>query len=382
MRQSYQIIPIYTADVSGVCSALYELGGMTVMHDPSGCNSTYNTHDEIRWYDRDSLIFISALTQMDALMGNDKKFVHDVVGAAEELHPEFIALAGSPIPWLNGTDFTALAKMIERQTGIVTFHIPTNGMHDYGYGAGLALERVAERLVERNVSGAKAHSVNILGMTPLDFGNMQSVPSLRYILEEHNWEVISCWAMGDSLEQIKRAGEAAVNLVVSSVGLRAAKKLREMFGTPYIVGLPVGGFAGEVLDALERAAKTGENRVAYSEFCGNLLDDRNSVQDITLIGEPVVTESLSAAIRIRTGRPVQVLCPLEEWKGLLAQGSVPVCGEQEAEKYLMKAKAIVADPLYRPICNPQGTFYPLPQVSFSGRIYRKEMVNLLDQELW
>ena len=59
MRQSYKIIPVYTADVSGVCSALYELGGMVVMHDPSGCNSTYNTHDEIRWYDKDSLIYIS-----------------------------------------------------------------------------------------------------------------------------------------------------------------------------------------------------------------------------------------------------------------------------------------------------------------------------------
>ena len=66
MRQAYRIIPIYTADVSGVCSALYELGGMTVMHDPSGCNSTYNTHDEIRWYDEDSLIFISGLTEIDA----------------------------------------------------------------------------------------------------------------------------------------------------------------------------------------------------------------------------------------------------------------------------------------------------------------------------
>ena len=71
MRQSYRIIPIYTADVSGVCSALYELGGMTVMHDPSGCNSTYNTHDEIRWYDQDSLIFISGLTEIDAIMGNE-----------------------------------------------------------------------------------------------------------------------------------------------------------------------------------------------------------------------------------------------------------------------------------------------------------------------
>ena len=73
MRQAYRIIPIYTADVSGVCSALYELGGMVVMHDPSGCNSTYNTHDEIRWYEQDSLIYISGLTEIDAVMGNDAK---------------------------------------------------------------------------------------------------------------------------------------------------------------------------------------------------------------------------------------------------------------------------------------------------------------------
>ena len=82
MRQSYRIIPVYTADVSGVCSALYELGGMTVMHDPSGCNSTYNTHDEIRWYDQDSLIYISGLTERDAIMGNDRKFIDDIVDAA------------------------------------------------------------------------------------------------------------------------------------------------------------------------------------------------------------------------------------------------------------------------------------------------------------
>ncbi|MEI3189013.1 MAG: hypothetical protein V8S38_04860 [Lachnospiraceae bacterium] len=96
MRQSYRIIPVYTADVSGVCSALYELGGVTVMHDPSGCNSTYNTHDELRWYDQDSLIFLSGLTEIDAVMGNDRKFINDInTYTARELHPAFIALAGS-----------------------------------------------------------------------------------------------------------------------------------------------------------------------------------------------------------------------------------------------------------------------------------------------
>ena len=137
MRQSYRIIPIYTSDVSGVCSALYELGGMTVMHDPSGCNSTYNTHDEIRWYDQDSLIYISGLTEIDAIMGNDEKFLDDIKEAARELHPKFIALAGSPIPYMNGTDFPALAQVLEEETGIPAFAVPTNGMHDYVYGLSL-----------------------------------------------------------------------------------------------------------------------------------------------------------------------------------------------------------------------------------------------------
>lgn len=134
MRQAYRIIPIYTADVSGVCSALYELGGMTVMHDPSGCNSTYNTHDEIRWYDEDSLIFISGLTEIDAIMGNDEKFIYDIEEAASELKPRFIALASSPIPYMNGTDFPAIAEVTEQDTGIPTFAVPTNGMHDYVRG--------------------------------------------------------------------------------------------------------------------------------------------------------------------------------------------------------------------------------------------------------
>ena len=159
MKRSYKIIPIYTADVSGVCSALYELGGMTVMHDPSGCNSTYNTHDEIRWYDQDSLIFISGLTEIDAIMGNDEKFIADIVHAANDLKPKFIALASSPIPFMNGTDFPAIAKVIEAETGLPTFFVPTNGMHDYVYGAGIALEEIAKRFTGNGTGRTGIHYI-------------------------------------------------------------------------------------------------------------------------------------------------------------------------------------------------------------------------------
>ena len=258
MRQSYRIIPIYTADVSGVCSALYELGGMTVMHDPSGCNSTYNTHDEIRWYEQDSMIYISGLTEIDAVMGNDEKMICDIELAAEELKPKFIALAGSPIPYMNGTDFPAIARMLEQDLGIPAFSIPTNGMHDYVYGAGLALAEIAKRIKGKKEVTSK--SVNFLGVTPLDFGPQEHVDALKRNVEETGWKVLSTWAMGDTLEDLGRAPEAEVNLVVSSVGLWAAKVLQERFGTPYVIGTPIRGFMKSLLNAIEE-----KKQVAYFE---------------------------------------------------------------------------------------------------------------------
>ena len=419
MRQAYRIIPIYTADVSGVCSALYELGGMTVMHDPSGCNSTYNTHDEIRWYDEDSLIFISGLTEIDAIMGNDEKFIYDIEEAASELKPRFIALASSPIPYMNGTDFPAIAEVTEQDTGIPTFAVPTNGMHDYVRGAGMALEAIAEHFVlpkshAEDVSNKNTEEkgrnrlVNLLGVTPLDFGPLDHAETMKRSLEQYGWQINSMWAMGDSLDQLSKSADAAVNVVVSSVGLRAAKVLQRKFGTPYVVGAPVGCFTEKLSEAMEavvssakgfaaseieknaqtrhlsetEAAQEPADNVVYAA-CRKVsenLQDANKAEEntrhqaeITLIGEPVTMGSLAAAIELQYGRSVRVLCPLEETEGLLAPGDEAVCGEEMMEEKLKDAGIIAADPLYRPICPKDAQFYELPHIAFSGRIYLKKI---------
>ena len=231
------------------------------MHDPSGCNSTYNTHDEIRWYDQDSLIFISGLTDIDAIMGNDEKFLQDIEEAAKELKPKFIALASSPIPFMNGTDFPGLARALTARTGIPAFSVPTSGMHDYVYGAGLALAEIAGhftgaaektgRCSEAPTESAERSTekrnrkLNLLGATPLDLGPQSAVDAMKKRLKNYGWEILSTWAMGDTLEALSRAGEAAVNLVVSSVGIPAANVLKEKFGTPYVYAVPYG-YSGTV----------------------------------------------------------------------------------------------------------------------------------------
>ena len=459
MRQSYRVIPIYTADVSGVCSALYELGGMVVMHDPSGCNSTYNTHDEIRWYEQDSLIFISGLSEMDAIFGNDEKFLNDIKEAAEEFHPKFIALAGSPIPYMNGTDFPALAQILEEETGIPSFAVPTNGMHDYVYGAGIALEEIAKRFVtdvnaevikkvEKNTKAIKKFSkedqleviikeitaetsaeqnlnyrtykedgertMNLLGVTPLDFGPIEAVREMQENLEQYGWKVCSTWAMGDSLEDLTCSGDASVNLVVSSVGLRAAKVLYKKCGTPYVIGTPIQGYTEKINIALERAIKEGKGGVvsylkeeeedvlvrdeppiernekiekmltevdgaeeAEGEKTTKKSDIENgaelseTLETVTIIGEPIKSCSLAAMIEENYGKNTRVFCPLQETEGLLRPQDRMVRGEEELEEALKDAEIIVADPLYRSICPKEAKFYELPHVAFSGRIFLK-----------
>ena len=392
MRQSYRMIPVYTADVSGVCSALYELGGMTVMHDPSGCNSTYNTHDEIRWYDQDSLIFISGLTEIDAIMGNDRKFIDDIEYAARELHPKFIALAGSPIPFMNGTDFPAIARVIETETGIPAFSVPTNGMNDYVYGAGIALEEIAKRFVRepdrQENRDPSSRTVNLLGVTPLDFGPQKNAETLKENLQKYGWQVMSVWAMGDDLKTLQRSAEADVNLVVSAVGLRVAKILWEKYKIPYVIGTPNEWLAEDISNALEttimrhaaaiqqsataQQATVIEQSVVVQQSDSAAFYLKNRMQqsaEITLVGEPVTMGSLAAGIEKRYGRAACVLCPLKECADLLGEKDKMVLGEEAMEEALKSAGIIVADPLYRPICPGDSIFYELPHVAFSGRIY-------------
>ena len=311
MKQTSRIISTYSADTFGVCSALFELGGMTIMHDASGCNSTYTTHDEPRWYDMDSMVYISALSEMEAVMGDDEKLISDIVTAAGELRPKFIAIAGTPIPAMTGFDFDAVARIIEDRTGIPTMGFATTGMHTYIHGASMAFAELARRFVREDVQKTEIPSVNILGLTPLDFSVNGTDRAIVDFLKANGWQVLSSWAMGSTLEDIAKAGAAHVNLVVSAAGIEAAKVLERRFGTPYVVGVPYGREWSETIgDALGLTEELGLGMQPHADDMG---------EGIVIIGEGVTSLSLAQAIEMETGRGTKVLCPTECDRGILRE---------------------------------------------------------------
>ena len=426
MRIVKRVLSTYSADNFGVCSALYELGGLVVMHDASGCNSTYNTHDEPRWYNMDSLVFISGLTEKNAIFGNDDKLISDLVTAAHEFHPRFIAVCGGPLPHIIGTDFRAVAKAVERQCGIPTFGFQTNGMDSYISGAGQALEALVSMmpgkeadtdalgLFRKNIDSAKEDNpafrkntdsvkednpgaapfslfrknadpvkVNILGVTPLDFSMNGSVEELRRLLEKEGFKVGSMWAMGDDLDNLLKSADASVNLVVSAVGLRAAAAMEKRFGIPYVVGLPAGKKVTErIVNELRRKAGCPGEHIEYASEPQRPEQCQNA--DILIIGEPVqslaIRETLSASFGMEN---IRIISPMHGLpKEIVNLGCEKVELEDELRAACASAKRVIADPLYaRLLPNERDKFIFLPHVAYSGRYYENDVPVLIGERL-
>lgn len=435
--QTHVFTSTYTADVSGVCSALYELGGMTVIHDPSGCNSTYSTHDEPRWFDTDSLMFVSGLDEMTAVLGDDNVLIDDVTHAVRDLKPRFVTLCSGSIPHIIAFDCKGVAHLLEKRTGVPMLPVATTGNRSYVAGVGAALTEWVKRFADslespyrvgssgspdcsantlEGAAGPESFSVNLLGVTPLDFSINGNVDAMRKVFEDAGIPVNCCAAMGESFDSLRHIFRASVNVVVSSCGRRLARYMEQTAGIPYVEGTPIGAYGAARLPELakeayekkraslenalegssgstltgsgdgasgtagkETAARPGSLRMLLAKkkgdsegIClwkGNPAHERWDVPDgqILIIGEEVFAQSLAAAINQLTPDCRHGLQAFAVWPDV--DHGFP---EDVLAELIRKSRYIIGDPLYRiiPHDSTQNIFVDFPHEAYSGRIFR------------
>lgn len=412
MKQVSRVLSTYSADLFGINSVLYELGGLVVMHDASGCNSTYNTHDEPRWYEIESMIYISGLIENDVILGNDEKLIEDICEAAWETKPKFIAISAALIPLFMSTDMKGIAKIVEKRTGIPTFGFTTNAMDTYVLGGNMVYRELLERFCEekpqaqdtnkihlefdddseiknfsvsnRSINAKDKISVNLLGITPLDFSIVGNLESLCRYFESIGCHINCCMTMGCTLDEIKKAYNADVNIVCSSLALEGAKVLKKKYDTPYIIGQPIGTDAKALFPTL--IGKVIRNNKCYriSEGIKSKFTIRDGAKSGTwLIGEAVTMASLRYCLEHDFAMSnVHILCPTQLDAGLLRDGDIMARDEADIELVLKGADLVIADPIYRRILtnNKDGHkphFVNFPHEAYSGRMYRSHIPNFL-----
>lgn len=365
MRKLCIKLPPFAPDYSGVCSALYELGGMSVIHDAAGCTGNYTGFDEPRWYDNQRLVFCSGLRELDAVLGDDQKLINKVIMAAEDLKPEFITVLGSPVPMIIGSDFTGIAKEIENMTNVPSLGFDTTGLNYYDAGISQAYLQLAKRFVEKcDVKEEK--TVNILGATPLDYSANENITDLIALLEKNGYKVNASWSMHTSFEAIKQTAKAAMNIVISVAGLELAKYLEKHHQMPYIAYVPVGESGERRLVEALQAGKQDAVEVAC---------EASDVQKrVLIVGEQILSNSMRNYLKDEYQmNNVDVATFFKLDKKLACQGDRQLDSELKFIKLLKEDQydVIIGDPLFKQLVpsTSKAEFIALPHVAVSSRLY-------------
>lgn len=371
-------LPPFAPDYSGVASALFELGGMIVIHDASGCTGNYLGYDEPRWLGSKALVFCSGLRHMDAILGNDDLLIQRIVNAVSDTHPKFVALLGSPVPMVIGTDYEGIATELEARTGIPCFGFDTKGLAYYTKGVSMAIIALLKKFCPKKAAAGgtaaakESHAINLLGTTPLDFGNTDNVKRFVSLFQSNGIKVLNSFGMENSLENIRLAADAGLNLVVSGSGYEAAVYMKKTYGIPFVCETPVGD-GGIALRRIQ-AFFDGESDSEMPELNGT------EAERIFIAGDQVISNSIRnymEELSRDTGKSVSVRVGnlFDAIPALQRKNDLAIKDELELRTFLNSAECdrIVADPLVEQLLTAKTKergvqFFGLPHTAVSSKI--------------
>ncbi len=378
MKEYHRLLPLATG-YFGVSSALYDFDGLVVVYGPAGGAWHINIEDEPRWYRGQATVVGAGLLEMDVILGNDDKFIANIVETAKGLNRRFVALSGTPISEIIGTDLKGFARTIEKRTGLPVFMVPTAGSEPYPEGASKAFLALAEKFMDP-AAPKRPKGINVLGAIHLSTGKEEHMEPLFLALEQEGFELLGLLSglrpsQPDPLEGVRAAPGAAVNAVVSSSGIALAERMYADYGIPYVAGMPVG-FAGReaFLNLLQGKKPVNPPEPERPASCRHAL----------VIGEPMISYGVQHCLRHDFGvskvdvvsvTPSDPLFHVSAGRiGLLAERGPDDVDTDEENRIatLMRNPSldmIVADPCYQALADGSARFVPLPHIAMSARIH-------------
>jgi nitrogenase molybdenum-cofactor synthesis protein NifE len=407
LRDIHVVLPPCSTDYSGASSALYELGGLVIIHGPHGCGGNAVNRDEPRCAGMPARVFSSNLTDMDATMGRDEVLIQEAVRTWQLVGGEFVALVGTPATMVNGTDYDAVAREIGRRCGVPAFGIDSSGTFDYVSGASKALVAVAKMLVGEGERGSaeedtpRPRTVNLLGATPLDIACQDYVDAAKAELEQRGWRVVSCWSMGSGLDDLRRGLDVGANVVLTASGLPLARWMKENLGIPYVWGtLSSSGCTDACAELLEQVV-AGRTDAVLPARAGNAStnapgtgtapadcrdngavsrthEEGGTPKRALVVADQVLAESMRRALEREGGFSQVVVATLTSggYPELARPDDIPEASELELMRLVNGSgfDIVVGDGLLASLVrDPKACtcgFVPVPSVGVSARFIR------------
>jgi nitrogenase molybdenum-iron protein alpha/beta subunit len=384
VKNLYRRLPAFAPDYSGVSAVLYEMGGLMVFHEAGGCTGGPAIFDEYRALPCPTRLFSTTLREADTVTGGDDMYVRRLVNTARVTGGDFIALLASPIPMLIGSDLPGMMRLVEKRSGVPSIAFEAYGLGFYDAGVRLAYDTLIDRFAGKDGEGeALTADVNILGVTQLDMWDSTMASDLCRIVAQDGRRTASIWGGADGLAPLRGCADSKLNIAVSYGGIAAARKLFQLFGTPYLIGFPVGRVMQRAfLAAVENGGPwpPAAEGVESAEGANAALKGRA----VLIVAEQVQGSMIRHFLRAEYGADDVTVCSFFGMDADLAKaGDTWLSGEDALTELTagIQYELALCDPMMKPLLSNQPRqFFPLPHLAVSSRMCAAQSPNLLGEK--
>jgi len=170
----------------------------------------------------------ATIDRHDVTFGCAKKTEEAFAELMEEAAPKAVYLVTTCVPEIIGDDFDAIAEGLSEKYKIPVMSVHTEHFKCENHLPGV--ERAITASFGLMEEQERNDSVNVIGQRMGKFETSE----LYHVLTGAGIPVGAQIPSGCTIESIRKAPAARVNIVVNDIGLPLAKKMKRRFGTPYV----------------------------------------------------------------------------------------------------------------------------------------------------
>lgn len=186
-------------------------------------------------------LFTTHISEDDVIMGDVSRLEQAILEIDEAYHPEVIFVVASAVIAVIGSDIAGVCQYMQEQVNARLISFEEGGFRgDYTYGLRSVYRMLAKELCESDCD-KKERCYNILGASAGSYRVRSDVWEIQNLMQEaFGWKCHMAMGLESSVEDIRNAGCAQLNLVLRQEALEAAEILNKKCGTAYYQGAPYG----------------------------------------------------------------------------------------------------------------------------------------------
>ena len=387
MAKLFRTLGSFAGDYSGAASVLRDLDGMLVFCDAGACMGGFIFGEDPKGKNEDGRIFSASLREKQVVMGIDKKLKRDAVRTYRDVGGEFIGLIGTPVSAVIGADLDGIGKEICKelysegttQKLIKNIAVRTNGLDYYDVGQEKAYQALANVFVDETASNIG--DVNVIGATPTDMWDYNQITDCINLLKEAGAKAPIVWGANGGIHEIEGAAGAKLNVAVSVSGIKTVKELHRKYGTPYLIGYPLGEI--QTKNWKEKVQRMLNGEAIEEKTTGSITC--KSGKRALVIHEQLTACAVREMLETEFGyESVDVASIFKMDKSLKRENDLQIKDEAAVAEYLDKQEPydlVVADPL----CFGFLKYEPkkkimLPHIAVSVILYAAKSPNIFGEK--